>query len=328
MGPIERMAADESRDMLPDAYRILPVSVPFVVSSHRRQYAPSARMLVPQHVDSEEWYQSLIDRLVGAIGKQYLPLCRMGDGEFMFCVGHQPPDLRLPWLTRMKARLRLRYDRWRLGGNFMAHTPGHYHSGEYTPDEQNGVLKQYGMQIKMISDKGILAPLLTYHPHPPYFQEQYFPAMGRWFKENDIELTLENMTAFYYIYALFTGPRRHELIRDRRVLVVNGADEVKRQAIIQGLKREGAREVHWCSISLKRSLFDKIDVTPWIGEVDIAFVGAGIGKSNILLQMEPLGVPCVDVGYIFEVWASPQAALKRAMCISDEDWARHQQGSL
>ena len=53
----------------------------------------------------------------------------------------------------------------------------------------------------------------------------------------------------------------------------------------------------------------------------MALVGAGIGKSNILVQMESLNVPCIDAGFVFEVWANPENKWNRAVCACDEDYA-------
>ena len=125
---------------------------------------------------------------------------------------------------------------------------------------------------------------------------------------------------FYFVYALLTGPRRGELLKGRSVLVVNGAQWNDKRKIIAGLMREGVAKVLWCSISLKRSLYDSIDVAPFCGKVDLALVGAGIGKMSIFLQMEELKVPCIDAGYVFEVWKDPNNKWKRVICASDNDW--------
>ena len=67
-------------------------------------------------------------------------------------------------------------------------------------------------------------------------------------------------------------------------------------------------------------MFDSIDVEKFKDEVDIVFVGAGIGKPNILVQLKVLNVPCIDLGYIFEVWADSSKKFDRAGCASDKDW--------
>ena len=166
-----------------------------------------------------------------------------------------------------------------------------------------------------IGKKGILALHLSYGEVP--FQEHYFPALGRWLKENHIMLIDENYFPFYFVYAALTGPRRGELLKGRRVLVVNGASGEKRQKIEAGLRREGVAELLWHTFSLDRSLYDRLILDPYIGKIDLAIVGAGIGKPNILTQMEPLNVPCIDAGYVFEVWADPENRWKRAFCVLD-----------
>ena len=67
-------------------------------------------------------------------------------------------------------------------------------------------------------------------------------------------------------------------------------------------------------------MYDSIDVAPFCGKVDLALVGAGIGKMSIFLQMEELKVPCIDAGYVFEVWKDPNNKWKRVICASDNDW--------
>ena len=39
---------------------------------------------------------------------------------------------------------------------------------------------------------------------------------------------------------------------------------------------------------------------------DICLLGAGVGKAALFSQLEPLGIPCIDAGFAFEVWADPE----------------------
>jgi hypothetical protein len=172
--------------------------------------------------------------------------------------------------------------------------------------------------VRQINQKGILALHLSYGQI--LFQERYFPALRRWLADNHIFLTATSYVPFYFVYAAFTGPRRSELLRNRRVLVVNGARGSKRRQIELGLQREGVAEILWYQISQQRSLYDRLNLTPFLGRVDLAVVGAGIGKPNILCQMESLQVPCLDVGYIFEVWADPENRWKRPFCAPDDQF--------
>lgn len=45
---------------------------------------------------------------------------------------------------------------------------------------------------------------------------------------------------------------------------------VLRNTIVESLMQEGAKSVQWLTISKSRSLFDKIDVEKYIGDIDFA----------------------------------------------------------
>ena len=308
---------------LPKEYQmqVLPESIDFVIPGFKRDYVPgSVKTLALRKRDSEQWFDEFVDRLINASGRKFLPVCRMSDGEFLFLLGEQPLDIRLSFVQKLRQKLSRFKWQLLLGGGLAPHTVGHYHSGEYTAEEWSKARMEYPQMMRKISQKGIIAWHLNYTNVP--FQERYFPALAVWLQENDIVLSDDNYYPFYFVYALFAGPRRGELLKDRRVLVVNGAQGEHRRKIIEGLMREGVSEVFWCSISLKRSLYDSVDMCSFVGKVDLALVGAGIGKANILLQMEPLNVPCIDAGYIFEVWADPKNKWDRVICASDEDWEK------
>jgi hypothetical protein len=70
----------------------------------------------------------------------------------------------------------------------------------------------------------------------------------------------------------------------------------------------------------ERSLFDHLELGPYLGKVDIALLGAGVGKPNILVQLKPLKVPCIDAGYLFMVWENHENKWKRAFCATDDEW--------
>jgi hypothetical protein len=310
------LGLQKKNTLLPIAYHILPKSIDFIIPGFRRFYTLGDKTFALSDRGCAQWFQEFVDRLVAACGNTYLPVCRMSDGEFLFVLGHQPPDVRLPRTHRIRRQLGQLIQHWRSKGQFEARTPGHYHSGNYNAAEWREAQEQYAQQIRTIGEKGILALHLSYGRVP--FQERYFPALSHWLHKNQIFLNDQNYVPFYFVYGLLTGPQRRRLLHGRRVLVVNGAQGDKRKQVEDGLRRENVAEVHWCTISLERSLFDALDVTSFIGKVDIVLVGAGIGKPNILVQLEPLQVPCVDAGYIFEVWANPENGGKRRFCLPDD----------
>lgn len=319
------MGVDKTNSaVLPKQYSMsqFPATIEFVIPDFKRNYSPgSDKSLALRDRDSEWWFHEFVDRVIAACGHKFLPICRMSDGEFLFLLGEQPPDVRLTlvqklrfWLSQFKWRVLLR-------GGLGPHTVGHYHSGEYSNTEWRLARKEYPEVIRELCKQGILAWHLNFTNVP--FQERYFPALERWMNEEKILIHDANYYPFYFVYAMLTGPRRVELLSGRRLLVVNGAQGDKKQKIIEGLKREGVVDVLWCPISLKRSLYDTLDLAPYIGKVDLAVVGAGIGKANILTQMKPLNIPCIDAGFVFEVWADPENKWKRVVCASDEEWELH-----
>ena len=305
----------------PAKYRIslFPESFDFVIPGFEKCSPPGEnKTLGLKKRNSEEWFNEFIDKLINACGHQFLPVCRISDGEFHFFLGEQSPDIRLTFIERLKQRISSLKAQISHQGGVGPNSVGHYHSGKFTANEWRDGQKKYPEMIRKLSEKGILALHLNYTKTP--FNERNFPAFEKWVHKHNIFFHDENYFPFYFVYAFLTGPRRLELFKNRKVLVVNGAQGIEKQKIIDGIWREDVSEVFWLQISLTRSMYDLIDVSPYIGKVDFAIVGAGIGKPNIMLQMESLNVPCIDAGYVFEVWKDPANKFKRMFCASDDDW--------
>ena len=316
---------------LPKKYKMktFPISIDFFIPGFLKNYDPGYnKVLALENRKCEGWYNEFINKCIDACGKTHLPIYRMSDGEFLFILGEQPQDIRLPLLKKLRnkiSNLKLKMD---LKGGIGAWTNEYkdnkvsrklrYHSGQYSSNEWRKSRLEQPSLIKKIAENGVLALHLNYIPEP--FGERYWPALDNWLKKHKILINKNNYFPFYFVYAMLTGERRGELFNDRRILVVHGEKGEKKQKIIDSLKREGVSKVEWISISLKRSMFDVIDVKPYIGKVDLALVGAGVGKSYILGQMEPLSVPCIDAGFIFEVWSDPESKWERSFCASDKDW--------
>lgn len=306
---------------LPASYRIQPFSIEFHVPGFQLEYRPGIMTFAPEPVRCEAWFQAFGDRVVAALGKRFLPVCRISDGEFKFLLGPQALGALWPWSVRVKSAVRTVFERIGLHGGFEAGGSAHgrplYSSGRYTRSEWQRAREKYGNLLRPIAHDGILAIHLT-HGQPRPFQEHYFPAFGRWLKREDLSLTLDNYVPFYFVYALLRGPRKHELLQNRRVIVVHGAKGEKREQILTGLHREGVAQVKWIEISSDRSLLDRIDCSSFAGSADLCLVGAGIGKPNILTQLKPLGIPCLDAGYAFEVWADARTACERPFMNADD----------
>ena len=303
---------------LPPAYRILPHSIPFRVPGFIKQSRPEDRVLAPHACNCEEWFSAFADRVSNAVGRTFLPVCRMSDGEFFFLFGQQPPSLRLPFRKRVTRGLRQNLSRVRrLFTGFHAATASGVSSGDFTPTEWPQFRAALSQDYLSLLDKGVLAIHLSYGKNP--FQEQYFSAIHRWLSDSGQGLTASNYVPFYFVYALLRGPRMSDLVPGRRVLLVHSAVGAKREAIARSLSAFSPRSIEWVRISPNRSFTDTLDLKSIADQPDLCFVGAGIGKSRILVQLEPLQVPCIDAGYAFEAWADPDRQWDRPYMTCDKD---------
>jgi hypothetical protein len=302
--------------VLPAAYRVLPATVPFHVPGFERQRNPAGVVFAPEPVDCREWFERFTTRVLHAIGSTYLPVCRMSDGEFLLLFGFQPPSVRLPmgrraWIRCLQAREMIRH---RIGG-FRAETAPGVSSGAMSHAERLIHAPVLSKQYADIANEGILGLHLIYATNP--FQEQYFPAVRKWLAEHAVRLTLDNYVPFYFVYALLRGPAFPSLIAGRRVLVVHSATGDKREAITRSINETRPRAVEWLSISPSRSFTDTLDLSRLYDKPDVCLLGGGVGKAHLFPQFRPLGIPCIDAGFAFEVWADPEKQWNRPYMTPD-----------
>lgn len=306
---------------LPSRYLVLPCSIEFRISGFNLPcfYPPGTKVFALRDgVDCDDWFNKFVGEILCRMGREFFPVCRLSDGEFLFLFGDQRPFGVMSFKDRVRYWLTYIKNRW-FSSSFHAFTGGLYSSGKYSSTERRLAYDDYVNGLKFISQKGVLALHLSYNVNIP-FQEKYFPVLKDWLHENQICLNDSNYYQFYFVYALFASRHRIEIFKGRKILVVHGATGAKKDAIICGLLREGVAKVLWCSISEERSLFDVIHVDEFAGAVDFCLVGAGIGKVNIFRQLQGLNVPCIDAGYFFEIWANPDRKWDRVYCFDESEY--------
>ena len=303
-------------DLLPPSYRIMPASVPFRVPGFEGQSRATDFVLAPEAIECGAWFGRFVDRVSRAVGRSWLPVCRMSDGEFTLLFGLQPPSLRYPPARRLRMRLRQAVGivRRRLTG-LRAHTAKGVSSGAMSYAEIRGLAPVMAREYAAVARSGILGLHLSYGKTP--FQEQFFPAISRWLADQAVTLTPDNYVPFYFVYALLRGSAFPQLVSGRRVLVVHSADGGKREAITAAIRAAGAREVDWLAISASRAFADRLDLATLPARPDLCLLGAGIGKARLFGQLEPLGVPCIDAGFSFEAWADPEKQWDRPYMTPD-----------
>ena len=267
------------------------------------------------NIDCHDWYRALVDRICRDMhDRRYLPIYRMADGEFMFALGGPSGTERAMRVSSPKDVARIILNR--ISGRYGHHRSGsgEYGFEEYTQAQRRRAYDVFLRSMRTVARKGILA--LAMHDTPIY--KQYIGEMLRWFDINGIRLTQDNYHHIYSVYALMHGPDSDRLLKGRRVLVVTGLTDKKRHGIEKGLNQLGVEQVQFLPISSNHALLDNIDVRALKEPVDVALVGAGIGAVNIITQLEPLSIPCLDVGFALSTLENPDYRWNRPFCVPDE----------
>jgi len=252
--------------------------------------------------DSREWYKDFIELCSDKIGGGFFPVCRLGDGEFEFCIGK--------WISPAKqVNESLHGYIYRKLRDRVTHMRSHYFklgdrlAGHYTKDEWKQNRNKAAATLREISEIGVICPNFEYDD--VQFAQQYYRPMLNWFSINNIRLTERNYFSFFFIYAMMSGPDRFRLLTNRNVLVVTNFDAAKKQNIQKSLLSDGCRTVQFVNISAERTLYDTIDLSEIIHPLDIVLLGAGVGKFNIIPQLRGTNTICLDIGFIMEIYANP-----------------------
>lgn len=300
---------------------ILPELIPLIIPDFVSHSNPVlANVLSFEKISTEVWFAKFVNEVEDKIGKEYLPVMRMSDGEYAFLLGRKFPYFSIDNNIFSYLRQCISIFKWKYlyKYSFNAATLPNVSSGNYKLDEIDKQRKNIAEKIREISLKGYLALHLTFPMKP--FQEHYHYSLSKWFSVNDIQLTKENYYPFYFVYALLRGPFKKRILANKNVLILHSAKGEKRNKIIDLLHKENVSSVIWHEISTNRSMFDKIDLKEKYFEADIAFIGAGVGKFNIFSQLEVLKIPCIDVGFVFEVWSEDNNKWLRPYMVNDSEW--------
>jgi len=307
---------------IPQKSLILPETIPLIIpdfKNHCENYVPLT--LAFDKVDSEKWFFNFVDTVVSKIGKEFFPIMRLSDGEYTLLLGfHYPYVLGHSFKKYFNKVVVTAKNKLFKKKYFNAATLPGVSSGNYNISEIEREQKRIVDQIRVIAKNGVLALHLTYPLRP--FQEHFHLPLKIWLNKNNIELNRKNYYPFYFVYALLRGSHRSKIFAGKKILVLHSATGTKRDNIISALKSEGVEEVIWYGISTNRSLFDKIELQKKFYSAELALVGAGVGKFNIITQLESLKIPCIDAGFVFEVWADDENKWKRPMMVPDWDWDR------
>lgn len=264
----------------------------------------------------QEAYNSFLNKVLNATQKEFLPIYRMSDGEFIFCleriaqhslngkeivknflrnikylllatINKKKTDVPVDYLDAIKNIFKNNYFKTCYGE-------------QYTSTESKQIEKHYIHMLREIATKGMLA--IDYTDRPDNEEHQsLFAKMMPWFNRNNIKHTKQNYIPFYFIYVLLSSKDSYRFFENKNVLIITSYDDNKEANIRQSLLDRKAKRVDFLGISSNKAMFDKIDITKINNDIDIVLLGAGIGAANILVQLEDLKTVCIDSGFMLNI---------------------------
>jgi len=264
----------------------------------------------------QEQYDSFKERIFSSIGVKYLPIYRMADGEFKFCLDFL--DSKNPATLKKKLRLLKRlmssenmYGRKLdvpkfdiLKNIFSLRSIMVAHGENYTLREKVSIKKKYIDNLTTIANNGILAVHFMEELNSDGYVK-FIKPMCRWFEKNGIIINNSNYVSFYNVYALLSGYDSVNLFNKRKILIISSDHDGKFMKLNLALTKLGASSVKFYNISPTKSLLEIIDLNLIHHPIDLVLIGAGIGTSNILTQLNKVDTVCIDAGIFLEVLINP-----------------------
>jgi hypothetical protein len=244
-----------------------------------------------ESISADVWFCQFRDRLLKSIGKTYLPIYRMADGEYQFLWGIKF-DLYHPDFFRYL----LSFSYWKtlemLAGPRIKTSWGEYYKGK-------GVIelrRKYTADLTNLLKNGIMCAYLYENPKNSFVHyNKYFLTF---FDNNNLDLNSNNFFPFHFPFLALSNNGWKEFVVNRKILIVTGNLKNRKQILEYNLLELGAKAVGFYEISANSSLKDIVDKDKIdnIHEYEIAFIGAGIGSLNIISQMKWFSGPVIDVG--------------------------------
>ena len=241
--------------------------------------------------DCDEWYKQFRNNLIDSIGKIYLPVYRMADGEYQFLWGIRF-DFHSLWKNRYILSYCYRKSLELLKGPVIKTSWGEFYKG----DEITELRRKYFNDLEELLRYGILCAFLyeTSKNTFVHYNKQFL----KYFNNKELCLDINNFFPFHFPFFALSNPGWQDFIVNRKILIVTGNLINRRKSLEVNFAELGARKVGFYEISATSSLKDKVDknMIDDYQEYEIALVAAGIGALNIITQMKWFKGPVIDVG--------------------------------
>jgi hypothetical protein len=258
----------------------------------------------------ETWFERMRDRIELSIKEKiFLPLYRMGDGEYNFLLGYRP--MKYDFLNKLRSKKIINNIKKIFSRNI--HSSGNLKDGieKYTTLEIKNIKENYVNNLRYAAKKGIVTHAFD---NGRNFARYYKP-VTRFLESNKIEININNYFHGYHVYALFSSDVGYKLLERKKVLVISSLSNKEKNKLEEFLCEKNIAETKFINISKEKALLElmpKIDY-----EVDIVLIAGGVGSLNIMMQLEYLKCPCIDVGTIINCYSDQKRFYERPYMVSD-----------
>lgn len=292
--------------------KIFKNKYPFSLNDYNNFDSENRQIFLLEDKDCNILLDNFYRRILKIIkSNEYFPIIRLADGEFQFLLGTNELNFRKP-IIKLAYHLLKQYYQTLFNKKFEAKSRT-YTSGRYNINEiKSDIIHKYSIALKEISKNGILAIYTIIKPG--FYSEQYLPKLELFFKKNNIYISDVNYIPFYFVYILLTNKKFIRFYQNKNIHLITSFNNDRKTKIENTLRSYKVNEITWTKISKDNSLNDKIDIKKIATNVDIIFIGGGLGKVNIFNQMKNFPSLIIDAGYIFETWENPKLASERDYC--------------
>jgi len=265
----------------------------------------------PKGKSSKNWYLDFEKRIKYQIKKkQYFPVFRMSDGEFIFLLSRRFGHLKginklIAIFQHIKRSLFYRSQFYSSGRKGYCET--------YSPFDLTTLRKQFLKDVKKISRMGMICPNYSPDDLTNFYQKDILNLLNK----NKIILTDRNYFGYYFISIFFLGKNLNTVFLNKKILFITSNMNVRNRNLKKNLIKFGAKKVDFYYTSLNRPMKDMIDLKKITTKPDIVFVAAGVGSSHILVQLKKLKCLCVDCGYMVDALSDIALAKKRVFHLND-----------
>tara|TARA_B100000780_G_scaffold252464_1_gene199573 strand:+ start:1116 stop:2009 length:894 start_codon:yes stop_codon:yes gene_type:complete len=288
----------------------------FSLSDYSKFDKENRKVFLIENQNCEVILELFFNRVLNIIKeKKHFPIIRLADGEYQFLLGTNELNLRKPKIKLVYHMFKQYYEKLfnkRFEAKSRTYTSGRYDINKSKLD----IIEKYSISLQNISKKGVLAIYTIIKPG--FYSEQYLPKLERFFEKNNIQINTKNYVPFYFVYILLTNKKYISLYENKNIHLITSYDESRKIKIEKTLKLLNVKKITWTMISVDNSLNDIIDVNKLNINIDIIFIGGGLGKVNIFNQLNDFPALIIDAGYIFETWQNPKLKMERNYCESHD----------